>query len=293
METTKRRLIDHVRAHCRGPKQATAVPGLTLFRSDHPTEPVRSLYNPRICIVLQGRKQISLDRTRLDVGPDDYLVAVIDLPVSANITEATPLEPHFSLTLDLDAELIVDLLFEEESRGGSSETAGAKTAPQNEDILEPFERLVRLLDRPADIKVIAPLIKREIHYRLLVGSLAALVRQSGTTGTQISRIAEATAWIKANFNKAVSVGDLAQMTGMSVTSFHRAFKSATGSSPLQFRTRLRLHESRRRLLLGGSKAGTIAFEVGYDSQSQFNREYRRMFGVSPLGDVTPNDDDGQ
>lgn len=288
METTRLRLIDHLRAHCRGPKQATAVPGLTLFRSDHPTEPVRSLYNPRICIVLQGRKQIYLDRTRLEVGPDDYLVVVIDLPVSANVTEATPLRPHFSLTLDLDAELIADLLLEQESRSGSRETAGAKTAPQNEEILEPFERLVRLLDRPADIKTISPLIKREIHYRLLVGSLSALITQSGTTGTQISRIAEATAWIKANFNKAVSVADLAQMTGMSITSFHRAFKSATGSSPLQFRTRLRLHEARRRLLLGGSKAGTIAFEVGYDNQSQFNREYRRMFGVSPLSDATPS-----
>ncbi len=285
MEDARRRLMELVQFHCRAAKQATLVPGLTLFRSDVPSEPVRSLYDPRVCIVLQGRKQIVIDRRHIEIGPGDYLVVVLDLPVSASVIEASPVRPHLALTIDLDPQLIAEMTLSETTGAEGRATRGADTAALTIDILEPSKRLVELLDRPADIETLAPLIRREIVYRLLQGELGDMVRQCGTTGSRLSRVARAAAWIKANFQQPLEIAALADMAGMSVTSFHRAFKAATAMSPLQFRTRLRLHEARRLLLLSGDRIGGIAREVGYESQSQFNREYRKMFGTSPGVDV--------
>lgn len=281
MESVRQNLIDLVRFHCTAPKQATCVPGLTLYRSDAPTDPVRSLYNPRVCVVLQGRKEIIIDRQQISVAPSEYLVVVLDLPVTARVAEASPVKPHYALTFDLDPILIAELVPEETELGVVDAVRGANTAQVTSEILEPFERLVRLLDKPADISTLAPLFQRELIYRLFQGALGDMVRQSGIGSSRLARIARTTAWIKAHFTQPLDVADLADLAGMSQTTFYRTFKAATTMSPVQFRTRIRLHEARRKLQLGADKIGAVAFEVGYESQSQFNREYRKMFGIAP------------
>ncbi|KAG9611569.1 hypothetical protein KCV01_g2447, partial [Aureobasidium melanogenum] len=287
MESVKRRLIELVRFHGVSIKQATAVPGLTLYRSDRPTAPVRSLYNPRVCVVLQGSKEIVIDREVIDVGPDDYLVVVLDLPVSARISQASAASPHYALTLDLDPEIIADVATDGlVSSPGEGATKGAATSPLTIDILEPFERLARLLDRPSDIKVLAPLFQRELVYRLIQGGLGDMLLQTAQSTSRLGRVARTIGWIKAHFHEPFVIADLADMAGMSQTTYHRAFKAATSISPLQFRTRLRLHEARRQLQLGADSIGAVAYAVGYESQSQFNREYRKLFDRPP-GDDSP------
>ncbi|NLS17582.1 AraC family transcriptional regulator [Rhizobium sp. P40RR-XXII] len=286
MKTTRRSLIELMHFHCTAPKQKTLVPGLTLFRSDAPTEPVRSLYDPRLCVVLQGRKELILDRQRIEIGLSDYLVVVLDLPVTARIVEASPGQPHYAITLDLDPAIIAELVADKKELRSVAKTKGAAIAGLTLDILEPLERLVRLLDRPTDIETLAPLVRRELFYKLVQGSLGDMVVESGIGGSRLSRIARTTAWIKANFDQPVDIATLADIAGMSQTSYYRAFKAATTMSPLQFRTRLRLHEARRRLQLGVDKIGSIAFAVGYENQSQFNREYRKLFGRPPGVDLS-------
>lgn len=286
METTRRSLIELMRFHCTAPKQKTPIPGLTLFRSEAPTEPVRSLYDPRLCVVLQGRKELILDRQHIEIGPCDYLVVVLDLPVTARVAEANPGHPHYAITLDLDPAIIAELVTGKGERRSGTKMKGAAIAGLTADILEPLERLVRLLDRPMDIETLAPLVQRELFYRLIQGSLGDMVIESGIGGTRLSRIVRTTAWLKANFDQPVDIATLAGIAGMSQTSYYRAFKAATAMSPLQFRTRLRLHEARRRLQLGIDKIGSIAFAVGYESQSQFNREYRKLFGRPPGTDLS-------
>lgn len=287
MESVKRRLIELVRFHGVSIKQATAVPGLTLYRSDRPTAPVRSLYNPRVCVVLQGNKEIVIDREVIDVGPDDYLVVVLDLPVSARISQASAASPHYALTLDLDPEVIADVATDVSvSSPGEGATKGAATSPLTIDILEPFERLTRLLDRPSDIKTLAPLFQRELVYRLIQGGLGDMLLQTAQSTSRLGRVARTISWIKAHFHEPLVIADLADMAGMSQTTYHRAFKAATSISPLQFRTRLRLHEARRQLQLGADSIGAVAYAVGYESQSQFNREYRKLFDKPP-GDDAP------
>lgn len=281
MEDTESRLKDLVRFHCKGAKWPSPIPGLTLFRSDVPTAPVRSLYDPRICIVLQGRKRIRIEDRVIDIAPGDYLAVVLDLPVSASVVEASRTEPHLSLTIDLDPVAIRALNGGEAAKNTETAFRGAATTPVTADLLDPVERLVRLLEKPSDIPALAPLLQQEILYRLLQGTLGPTLRQSAENGSRLSRIAKVTGWITQNFDQPFEVAELAAMAAMSITTFHRNFKTATDMTPVQFRTRLRLHEARRRIYLGEAHLGRIAFDIGYRSQSQFNREYHRMFGFAP------------
>lgn len=286
MDAVRRQLIELVSFHCNSDKQTTVVPGLTLFRSERPTAPVRSLYNPRLCVVLQGKKEIIIDRNLIEISPEEYLVVVLDLPVSARVSQAGPGSLHYAVTLDLDPQIIAEIAAGDSGQSSPiAKTAGAATSAVTRDILEPLERLTRLLDRPEDIKTMAPLIYRELIYRLVRGGLGHMIIQSTIATSGLARIARTTVWIKSNFDKALSIATLAEMAGMSQTSYYRAFKSATAMSPLQFRTRLRLHEARRQLQLGGVKIGTVAYAVGYENQSQFSREYRKLFGNSPKNDL--------
>jgi AraC-like DNA-binding protein len=287
MDDTQRRLKSLVQFHCKGNKWPSPIAGLTLFRSDLPFGPVRSLYDPRLCIVLQGRKRIEIEDTVIDIEPGHCLTVVLDLPVSASVVEARPAEPHLSLTIDLDPAAIADMVHATKVTGCknpaiAAETGtGLATAITSDDLLEPVERLLRLLDRPADIATLAPLMQREILYRLLQGAFGPMLRELAASGSRLGRIAAATAFIRQNFDRQIEVAELATMARMSITNFHRAFKAATHMSPLQFRARLRLNEARRRLSLGETHIGRIAFDVGYRSQSQFNREYRKLFGEAP------------
>jgi AraC-like DNA-binding protein len=288
MDEIERRLKSLVQFHCKGAKWPSPIAGLTLFRSDAPFGPVRSLYDPRLCIVLQGRKRIQIEETVIEIGPGDCLAVVLDLPVSAGVTLASLTEPHLSLTFDLDAAAISELTpaagvgGSSQERGRADTDPGVATCRMTGDLLEPVERLVRLLDRPSDIPTLAPLLQREILYRLLQSEFGPMLRDYVAGGSKLSRIAAVTSFIRQNFEQPLEIADLAAMAKMSPTSFHRAFKAATHMSPLQFRARLRLHEARRRLSLASdAHIGRIAFDVGYRSQSQFNREYRKLFGGAP------------
>jgi len=278
---------DAIVRHCHARRQATIVPGLTLFRVHEPTPPVRSLYDPRLCVVVQGRKQVLLGDRTYDIGADEYLIATADLPVTARATKASAAAPHLAITLDLDRARMTELLLAmpEAPSSSAGPSSGLAVARHTDDLLEAVARLTALLDRPGDIAVMAPLVEREIHYRLLQGEWGALLAQFATAGTHLSQIGQVTDWIKSHYAKPMSVEDLARRAGMSAASLHRHFKAVTAMSPLQYRTRIRLEEARRRLLVEGRDAGAIGFDVGYESSSQFSREYRKLFGVPPATDA--------
>jgi AraC-like DNA-binding protein len=272
--------------HGHARRQATAVPRLTLFHVHEPTPPMRSLYDPRLCVVVQGRKQVLLGDRTYDIGANEYLIATADLPVTARTTKASAGTPHLAITLDLDRARMAELLLAMPAPPSSvGPSAGLAVARHTDDLLEAVARLTALLDRPSDIAVMAPLVEREIHYRLLQGEWGALLAQFATAGTHLSQIGQVTDWIKSHYAKPMNVEALAKRAGMSPASFHRHFKVVTTMSPLQYRTRIRLEEARRRLLVEGRDAGAIGFDVGYESSSQFSREYRKMFGVPPATDA--------
>ena len=280
-------ICDAIARHCRPARQATAIPGLTLFHAREPNRPINTVYRPTLCIVAQGRKQVVLGDRIFEYDASKYLVVTVDLPVSGCIVEASPHSPYLGLSFDLDPVRIAGLLLERPAAppGQGRATAALAVSALCGDLLDPLARLLRLLDRPGDIPMLAPLIEREICYRLLQGEQGDLLRQVATAGSHLSQIARAIDWIRKNYAAPSSIEELAARAGMSVTSFHRHFKTATTMSPLQYRTRFRLQEARRLLVGEERRAGAVAFDVGYDNPSQFNREYRRMFGLPPAADA--------
>ncbi len=276
-----RDLIDR---HCRAARQDTPVTGLRLYRAEGPSPQVSTLYRPTLCLVAQGRKQVVLGDLLYEFDLSKYLIVTVDLPVTGCVVEASRARPYLGLSLDLDPGRVAELLLGDAPPTPDSQGAIAVT-PLGADLLDPMTRLLRLLDRPEDVPVLAPLIEREIHYRLLQGEQGVLLRQAATAGSFLSRIGQAADWIRLHYAEPVSVEALAEQAGMSVTSFHRHFKAITTMSPVQYRTRIRLQEARRLMIVDGQTAGAIGFDVGYESQSQFSREYRRMFGVPPAADA--------
>lgn len=272
-----------------GELHETAVPALSLFRRDEPTEPISGMYEPSICVVAQGAKRVIL-------GDDDsyvydarhYLITSVHLPTVVQIIDASEERPYLGLKLRLDMREISQMMVDsnlpapraqQSSRGMA---IGEVTLP----LLNAFQRLVDLLGNEEDIPILAPTIQREIVYRLLVGDQGARLRQIASTGSQSQQIARAIEWIKANFAQPFRVDDLSAKAGMSASTFHHHFRSITALSPLQYLKQLRLQEARRLMLTESLDAGTAAFQVGYESPSQFSREYSRLFGAPPLRDIT-------
>lgn len=276
-----RHLIDR---HCRTARQDTPVTGLRLYRVEAPSPQVSTLYRPTLCLVAQGRKQVVLGDRFYEFDPSKYLIVTVDLPVTGCVVEASQARPYLGLSLDLDPGRIAELLLGSAPPLPGSQGAIAVT-PLGGDLLDPMTRLLRLLDRQEDVPVLAPLIEREIYYRLLQGEQGALLRQAATAGSSLSRIGQAADWIRLHYAEPISVEALAEQVGMSLTSFHRHFRAITTMSPVQYRSRIRLQEARRLMIVDGQTAGAIGFDVGYESQSQFSREYRRMFGVPPATDA--------
>ena len=280
-------LRDLMERHCKVARQDTPVAGLRLYRAEGPSPQVSTMYRPTLCLVAQGRKQVVFGDRLFEFDPSKYLIVTVDLPVTGCVVEASQVRPYLGLSLDLDpgriAELLLDLAPLPRPQLDSQD-AIAVTRLES-DLLDPMARLLRLLDRPEDVPVLAPLIKREIYYRLLQGDQGGLLRQAATAGSYLSRIGQAADWIRLHYAEPISVEALAEQAGMSVTSFHRHFRAITTMSPLQYRTQIRLQEARRLMIVDGQTAGAIGFDVGYESQSQFNREYRRMFGVPPAADA--------
>lgn len=263
------------------------IPGLTLHRWEVPTEPTSYMLPPSICLIGQGKKRLVLGEETYDYDAHRFLVTSVDLPVVAQITEASSDKPYLGLTLELDTRAIGQLMLGEgipPSRPSRDRLAIAVSqAPK--PLVGAFVRLLDLLDTPADIPGLAPLVKQEIFYRLLTGDQGPRLRQIVTFGNHGHQIARSIDWLRENFNRPVKVEELAGKSGMSVSAFHNHFRAMTSMSPLQYQKRMRLNEARRLMLTEHVDASRAAFQVGYESPSQFSREYSRMFGAPPMRDI--------
>ena len=258
----------------------TAVAGLTLYVETDPSVVAYVVHRPVLALVLGGRKRTVLGGRVFDIGPGDCVAVSVDLPATGQVTRAT----YSAVTLDLDLNLVAELVSEPTaSLGGTA--AGVETHRAGPDLLDAMLRLLRLLDRPDDIAVLAPMIKREVFWRVLQSPCGAMVRQIALADSRLSHVSRAVTWLRTNFAKPVRVESLAELARMSPASFHRHFKAATAMSPVQYQKQIRLQTARARLLAQSGDVAGIGFSVGYESPSQFSREYARLFGVPPARDA--------
>ena len=277
-------LIATAARHASRPGLPTAVPRLTLWSASAPTDPVPALFEPEFYLLLQGVKRMEFDGRVVEFEAGTCAVASVGLPFTSQVIEARPELPYLGMELRLDAGVVASLLMDMHDR--TDESSGAISIARADDgVLEPLGRLLGLLDRPADIPVLAAQFERELCYRLLQGPLGVRLRQIGQYNARFSQIATAAEWIRENADKPISVQRLAALVGMSVTSFHRHFKAVTAHTPLAYQRYIRLLEARRRLASGSMNVTETAFSTGYCSASQFSREYKKVFGVPPVRDA--------
>ena len=261
----------------------TAIEGLAISRRDGATQSECSFYKPLVAVTVQGSKRSIIGSEEYRYGKNNCLVVGVDLPSVNHITEASPEQPFLAVSLDLDKYLITQLAAEilplSRSRNGSYK--GMAVAEVDPDVLGAFLRLVELLEKPEQIPVLAPMIIREIHYRLLIGPQGERLRMVNTLGTQSNQIARSITWLRDNYKEPLQVDELARKVNMATSTFHRHFRQVTTISPLQFQKRLRLYEAQRLMLVENEDASLAGLAVGYESPTQFNREYKRLFGEPP------------
>lgn len=266
---------------------ATAIAQLEFMRESTAPTALRAVYEPTLCIILQGKKETLLGKETYHYGAAQYIVVTVDLPLSGNIVEATADQPYLCFKLSLDATQLWDIIDQLQRSPDKKESSvrGLFVSDANARLIECATRLTRLLDTPEDIPFLAPMMIRELYYRLLMSDQNEAVWQIATSGSHMQRIAEVIKQIKAEFTKSLSMDDLAKQARMSSASFHRHFKAVTSMSPLQYQKQLRLLEARRLMLAENADATHAAYQVGYESPSQFSREYSRMFGAPPMKDI--------
>jgi len=271
----------------RGNEPATAYTPLSIYRHEGPTELISYLQEPSLCLIVQGKKRVLLGEETYHYDKDHYLITAVDLPLIAQIFEASRTSPYLGLTLRLDRKQIAQMLLDDHVAISRNQASGRGLVVSRIElpILQAMLRLVDLLDHPGDIPVLAPLIQREILYRLLISEQGQRLQQISMVGSHSHQIARAIEWLKENYDKSFKVEELASYSGMSTSSLHYHFRALTAMSPLQFQKRLRLNEARQLMLMEQKDATTAAFEVGYESPSQFSREYSRLFGAPPSRDI--------
>jgi AraC-like DNA-binding protein len=265
----------------------TEIPGVSLHRRTSPTPPCRTTYHPGVVVVAQGSKQVKLGRTSFIYNESRFLLTAVDLPIVSWVAEATEKVPCLVLSLRLDMSMVRELLGLEEIHVAEapSDSPAMSIGETTPEFLNACCRLLDLLDSPQDIPFLSGLIQREIIYRILRGPEGARLRAVATLGDQSHRTAKAVAWITANYAKPLHVEELAQIASMGVSTLHHHFRMLTAMSPLQYQKQLRLQSARSLMLNNGLDAATAAFEVGYESPTQFNREYSRFFGQPPMRDI--------
>lgn len=266
---------------------ATTYSPLSIYRHEAPTELISYLQEPSLCLIVQGKKRVLLGEESYYYDKDHYLITAVDLPLIAQIFEASRTSPYLGLTLKLEKKQIAQMLLDDHLAISRNQTSdrGLVVSQIELPIVQAILRLIDLLDHPGDIPVLAPLIQREILYRLLVSEQGQRLKQISMVGSHSHQIARAIEWLKENFDKSFKVEELATYSGMSTSSLHYHFRALTAMSPLQFQKRLRLNEARQLMLMEQKDATTAAFEVGYESPSQFSREYSRLFGAPPSKDI--------
>ena len=265
----------------------TAIPALSLHRRSAATEPLHCIYGLGLGVIAQGSKQVMLGDDVMDYGPGQSMLTTIDLPVVSHVTQASVRRPFLGLLLTLDSRNIVQLASEMELPRPSRERAYRPVSIEglDEALLDGLIRLVNLLDEPALVPRLAPLIQQEITIRLLTGPYGPQLQHLAAVGSPGQQIAKAVAWLKQNFTQALHVDDLAARTHMSPSTFRQHFRAITGMSPLQFQKHMRLQEARQLMLNQSLDAGNAGGLVGYESASQFSREYSRLFGAPPQRDI--------
>jgi AraC-like DNA-binding protein len=261
--------------------------GLYLNRVSSLTEPVHGVSKPAFCVIAQGSKEVFLGEGRYQYDPAHYLLTTVELPVVSQILEASRAQPYLSVRLQLDPTLVGSILVEANvpPLRGHGDVKAMDVSPLDASLLDAVVRLVRLLDSPTEARVLAPLVVREIVYRLLMGAQGARLRHIAVLGGYTHHIARAVDLLRKDFNQPLRMESIAQELGMSVSGFHHQFKAVTAMSPLQFQKRLRLQEARRLMLGEHLDAASAGYRVGYDDASHFNREYKSFFGLPPMRDV--------
>lgn len=279
-------LADRVRRFASHPGVTpTAVERLSLIRADAPSMPTPAVYGASLCLIAQGRKRVSLGQESLIYDASKFLLVSVGLPLVGHVLEASPERPYLSCQLDIDRTALVELTLAEPGPPPDADKPPLAVYGNEPDLVDALFRLVGLLERPSSIATLAPLIEREILYRLLTGPHGSTLRRIATGQGRLAQISRAIEWIRLNFRDQLRVAEVAERAGMSVSTLHEHFKAMTRCTPLEFQKQLRLHEARRLVVVEGATAGTAGFAVGYDSPSQFSREYRRLFGAPPRRDV--------
>ena len=271
--------------------QPTPIEGLELIRSDTPTTCVSSVYEPSLCLIAQGGMTVWLGDKEIVYGPLSCLVSSVHLPVLGQVTQASPDKPYLGVKLSVDPQEVTDLIIElgddlsEPEEECPDISCGLCRTQAEKGMVEAVTRLVSLLDSPADARILAPLARREIIYRALIGETGPRMRRFASADSQAHRISKVIAVLKDRFTEPLRIRELAEQANMSESSLFHSFKQVTRMSPLQFQKKLRLHEARRLMLSEGLEAATASFRVGYESPSHFSREYSRLFGAPPRADV--------
>ncbi|AYG05208.1 AraC family transcriptional regulator [Gryllotalpicola protaetiae] len=262
---------------------------MSLFRTTTPTQPLGGIARANLALVLRGAKRSSLGEQVYDYRAGQFLIVTVDLPLTSQITEASPRHPFVALGMPLQPEIVSALMLESDGTArriaSEREQPGLAVSDADDDLLGAIERLLRLADRPLDYRLLAPGVKREIHWRLLSGPQGGLVRQFGLPDSRLSLVGKAVGWLRANLDAPLRADDLAARLGLSVSSLNRYFRAITGMSPLQYQKALRLQQARLELLAAPGDIARVGHAVGYQSLSQFSREYRRMFGAPPSEDA--------
>ncbi|WP_122545035.1 MULTISPECIES: AraC family transcriptional regulator [Pseudomonas] len=283
------KLIDVISRHARTDgMHTTPVAGVSLVRSGAPTVPMPVVYEPTLCLIVQGRKQVAAGALSYVYDASTYLVASVDMPVMGSVIEASEALPYLCLVLDLDMAILSELALRHPDTSETSDlpTAGIELNATTPELLDAAARLVGLLDTPKDIDALAPLIIREMLYRLLSESGNGIVRQLARADSRLRQIAKAIAWMREHYRQGCRIDDIAELAGMSRSTFHAHFKAVTSMSPLEFRSQLRLQEARRLMVAEAVDAAGAGYQVGYESPSQFSRDYVRLFGLPPARDAS-------
>lgn len=262
-----------------------SMPRLHIYRIDNPTDAAGLVYEPVVSLVLQGRKRTFIGDGVLEYGAGECMVVAAELTAMGQVCQASSDEPYLALNLYLDPAVISAILLDMNGLVEPAMSSGFGVSKASAALLEAWRRYASLLDSPDEIRVMASHLEHELMFRLLMGPQGALLRQIAGADTRLSHIRRAMAWIRQHYADHLSVDAMAAVAGMSVSVFHRRFKDVTGVSPLQYQKHVRLHEARRRLVTERTEAAIVAYAVGYESASQFSREYKRLFGAPPRRDA--------
>jgi AraC-like DNA-binding protein len=261
---------------------ATGIPRVEMVRAEACSNQV---YEPMLHLVLQGTKELSVGEQILSLAPATYFVVPVDVPAIGQVAAEKPGSPYLAMSLTLDPAVIATMLVDNDGGGTDGSVSGFSVSTATPELIDACLRLMRLMDRPKEVAMLAPLIEREILFRVLQGPQGDMLRQIAREDSRLAQVRRAIDWIRANYTEPFRVEPLAAMTGMSVAAFYRHFKAVTAMTPIQYQKRLRLLKARRLLIFEPRDAAAIAFSVGYESASQFSREYSRMYGLPPVRDV--------